>query len=236
MTPKSWFRRQQYHPGPLAWAVNPFWITRKELRRAIARYAPDLHGNLLDFGCGAKPYRELFSASTYVGCDVPTGGHNHKGEDIDVFFDGRRLPFPDSAFDSIFSSEVFEHVFDLQAVLGELSRVLRPGGRVLATVPFIWHEHEEPFDFARYTSFGLAAEFLRAGFRVLAQDRLGDTVTAVAQLAAAGIAGALPKSAALRLPLTAMAISPVLLLGAGASAVLRPSRRLYLNNVILAER
>lgn len=49
--------------------------------------------------------------------------------------DGARLPFADGSFDRIIASEVLEHVPDDLAVMAELHRVLRPGGRLAATVP-----------------------------------------------------------------------------------------------------
>ncbi|MFV0257883.1 MAG: methyltransferase domain-containing protein [Acidimicrobiales bacterium] len=49
--------------------------------------------------------------------------------------DGGRLPFPDGTFDRVVASEVLEHVPDDLGVMAELHRVLRPGGRLAATVP-----------------------------------------------------------------------------------------------------
>lgn len=47
---------------------------------------------------------------------------------VDIFYDGKKNPFDEGYFDSIFSSEVFEHVPDLVVILNELNRVLKQGG------------------------------------------------------------------------------------------------------------
>ena len=51
--------------------------------------------------------------------------------------------------------EVIEHVFNIDEVLTEIFRVLKPNGLFLGTLPFVCEEHEIPYDFARYSSYGI---------------------------------------------------------------------------------
>src|SRR5262245_61614066 len=86
---------------------NPFYFIRRALLEKVTQYAPQLNGKLLDFGCGSKPYQSLFTAtSEYIGLDYEGEGHSHKDEHVDVFYDGRHIPFANESFDSVFSSEV----------------------------------------------------------------------------------------------------------------------------------
>src|SRR6476646_7017983 len=118
------------------------FLIRNRLPRNIKVLAPRLTGKMMDFGCGQKPYRSLFSVDDYVGVDFENPGHPHLNESIDVFYDGKTLPFLDGQFDSIFSSEVFEHVFNIDDILKELNRVLKINGLILITCPFAFCEHE----------------------------------------------------------------------------------------------
>ena len=63
---------------------------------------------MLDFGCGSKPYKNLFKVKEYVGLDTEESGHNHRNEEIDVLYNGKQIPFVDNSFDSLFSSQVFK--------------------------------------------------------------------------------------------------------------------------------
>jgi len=92
------------------------------------------------------------------------------------------LPFENDSFDSIFSTEVFEHVFNLPEMLDELNRVLKPGGQMLITCPFAICEHEQPNDFARYTSFAIRHLLQQHGFEVVQQEKLGTAVQALWQM------------------------------------------------------
>lgn len=93
----------------------------------------------------------------YIGIDIEISGHDHSDSQIDLYYDGKNIPFADSSFDFVFASEVIEHVFNLDELLQEIVRVLRPNGYVGLTCPFVWPEHEQPYDYARYTSFALQA-------------------------------------------------------------------------------
>src|SRR5271170_7274206 len=97
----------EFNPG----ITYPAFLTRSRLLRGIGKYAPELKGRLMDFGCGTKPYRILFDVREYIGIDYENPGHPHLNEQIDVFYDGKHIPFADESFDSIFSSEVLEHLF-----------------------------------------------------------------------------------------------------------------------------
>jgi ubiquinone/menaquinone biosynthesis C-methylase UbiE len=139
----------EFNPG----LSHRFYFIRKGLLEAIRKHAPSLKGKLLDFGCGSKPYLLLFNVDEYIGLDFEKTGHDHSHEQIDVYYDGKTIPFKDDHFDSILCSEVAEHLFDLPAALGEMNRVLKKGGKLLLTCPFVWGEHEAPYDSARYTKF-----------------------------------------------------------------------------------
>jgi SAM-dependent methyltransferase len=136
----------------------------------------------MDFGCGSKPYKALFTVDEYIGVDFQNEGHPHDNEQIDVYYDGKRLPFNDAYFDSVLCSEVFEHIFNLDEVLKEINRVMKTGGKILITCPFTWNEHEVPFDFARYTRFALKDILERNGFRIIEFEKTGNFITTITQL------------------------------------------------------
>jgi len=168
----------EFDPG----ITFPSFLTRNRLLKSIGQYAPLLKGRLMDFGCGSKPYRSLFNVDEYIGLDFENPGHPHLNEQIDVFYDGKHIPFEDGSFDAVFTSEVFEHVFNLEEALKEINRVMKPGASILATCPFAICEHEVPNDFARYSSYGLRSLLERNGFEVVHQDKTGNSVEAVFQL------------------------------------------------------
>ena len=136
----------------------------------------------MDFGSGSKPYRSLFKVEEYVAVDFYNEGHPHDNEQIDIFYDGKQLPFSDSHFDSVLCSEVFEHIFNLEEILKEINRVMKPEGKILITCPFSWNEHEVPHDFARYTQFALHDILKRNGFQIINFQKTGNFITTITQL------------------------------------------------------
>jgi SAM-dependent methyltransferase len=197
---------------------------------------PHLTGEVLDVGCGRKPYEALVPASRYVGIDIDSPITRELGA-ADYFYDGRTLPFPAASFDGVLCSQVLEHVFTPESFLQEIRRVLRPGGRLVLTVPFAWDEHEQPHDFARYSSFGLRALLERNGFEVMRHEKSVADAGALAQLASAWLYK-VTRSRFRMLNLLAQLtlIAPVNVCGAIAGALLPRNEDFYLDNVVLARR
>ena len=77
---------------------------------------------------------------------------------------------------------MFEHVFNIDEVLAEIKRVLKPGGKMLISIPFAWNEHEVPYDFARYTSYGIRHILREVGFEVIDMHKTTTYVLAVCQM------------------------------------------------------
>jgi SAM-dependent methyltransferase len=233
---QTWRERQLFEPGPLGWLVNPFAIARAGLLRELRAFFPELRGEVLDVGCGRMPYRRFVAATRYVGMDVDSPVTRQLGV-ADVYYDGRTFPFADASFDGILCSQVLEHVFTPDAFAAEIYRVLRPGGRLVLAVPFVWDEHEQPWDFARYSSFGLRALLEKAGFEVVARRKSVTDGRVLVQLGAAWFYKATRSrhrllNAAAQLGI----IAPVTAIGSVLAALLPRNEDLYLDNIVLARK
>jgi SAM-dependent methyltransferase len=120
---------------------------------------------VLDAGAGDSPYRHLFGHCTYEAADVcerPEKAYAHVGYVCDL----TAIPVHDARYDFVLCTQVLEHVPRPLEVLQEFARVLKPGGRVWLSTPLAYEEHEVPYDFFRYTQYGLRSLFERAGLEV----------------------------------------------------------------------
>jgi SAM-dependent methyltransferase len=174
--------------GKVPYEFNPdiryyFYFVRRGLLKGISKHKHHLEGGrLMDFGCGSKPYKNIIDVKEYIGVDFDGEGHSHENEQIDVFYDGKTIPFPDNHFDAVLTTEVMEHVFEPDATLKEINRVMKPGAKILITCPFVFIEHEVPVDYARYTHFALKHLLEKNGFEVLVLDKAGNFITTLFQM------------------------------------------------------
>jgi SAM-dependent methyltransferase len=150
----------------------PVYLYRHPILKSIKKAATELNGNMLDVGCGKKPYKGILKYTKYTGIDVNTSPHLSPTDD--AIYDGKTIPFADSEFDSCICTEVLEHCVDPQKIVSEMARVLKPNGKLYATVPFVIEHHELPYDYTRFTRYGLINLFEKAGFDILwIEDRGG---------------------------------------------------------------
>lgn len=234
----GFYRKQLFNPNLLSIIINPFYIIRRALYQSIKAEALKIEGVVLDFGCGAKPYKALFtSAKEYIGLDIENEAHSHENEEVDVYYDGQTIPFDDKHFDAVFSSEVFEHVFDIEDVIKEIHRVLKPEGKILITVPFAWNEHEVPNDFGRYTSFGIRHLLEKNGFQLISLKKSGHFAAVIAQLIPLYIYELISsRNKYFNLLLNTIFIFPFTFLGLLISAILPRNKSLYFNNIVLLKK
>lgn len=141
-------------------------LINRIFERALLSTVQDIGnlGRLLDIGCGIKPYKEMLSpyVSAHVGVDHEETFHSK--DNVDLFGTAYEIPAEDASFDTALCSAVLEHLEEPEQALRECFRVLKPGGTAIYSVPFIWHLHEEPRDFYRYSKYGLAYLFGKVGF------------------------------------------------------------------------
>lgn len=141
------------------------WLAVKINNLSFKKNARFIKGRVVDLGCGFAPYKKdiLEVASEY--CGVDWAGTLHDKTNIDVFADlTRQLPLESDSADTVTSFQVMEHLPEPGFFLAECHRILKQGGYLFITVPFMWHMHEEPHDYFRYTRYGLEHLLKKNGF------------------------------------------------------------------------
>lgn len=125
---------------------------------------------VLDAGAGSSPYHDLFAHAHYESADhLP-----NKNEKVPTTYvcDLRQIPVAGDRYDFIVFNQVMEHLPDPSATLAELFRVMKPGGQMIFSAPLFYEEHEAPYDFYRYTRYGVQHLFQDCGFEIERLDWL----------------------------------------------------------------
>lgn len=140
------------------------WLTRDLVDLQVMPEIARLRGTVLDLGCGSRPYGKEISAvaDCYIGMDWTNSLHGARPDFIADL--SKPLPVLDQSVDWIVSFEVLEHVPEPGLMLAEAYRALRTGGALILTTPFQWWLHEAPWDFQRFTRYGLEYQLQKAGY------------------------------------------------------------------------
>lgn len=227
---------EQFNPRLIGIFTNPFYFARKGLYKHISELIHNLNGRVLDIGCGQKPYKALFSGGEYIGLEIDTP-ENRTTKKADYFYDGKTIPFENNSFDSLLSNQVFEHVFNPNEFLKELNRVLKMNGLLLMTIPFVWDEHEQPYDYARYSSFGIKHILMVCGFEVIEHRKSNKGIEVIFQLINDYIFKiTMTKNSYFNLFVTLVLMAPVNIVGLILSKILPTNNDLYLDNIVLSKK
>lgn len=231
---KRFHHAQQFRPSWYGVFINPFYISRKGLSDAIERHSKSLQGKLLDVGCGTKPYKSFFHVEAYIGLELESEKARSKSS-ADIYYDGNKFPFQSECFDSVLCNQVLEHVFNPTEFLAEVNRVLHKKGILLLTVPFLWDEHEQPNDYARYSSFGLRSLLEASGFKILKHEKITTDIRSLFQLINAYIYKIISsKSKILKHINTILMHSVITILGIVFNVFTPKNEDVYLDQIIIA--
>ncbi len=157
-----YFRVYDLFPAFLKSRINP-------LEEAVSRFVAEAaevgpRAVIVDAGAGQSRFAELFRGQFYVALDFGRGddGWNYSG--LDVVGDLQHLPLKEDCAAAVINTQVLEHLPEPGRALQEMHRILEPGGRLFLTAPQGWHEHQQPHDYYRFTSFALERLLAGAGF------------------------------------------------------------------------
>ena len=125
---------------------------------------------LLDSGAGDAKYKPFFPESKYIALDSGLREMGH--ENLDILADIYSIPLKDESIDVILSTKVLEHVTEPKLILAESFRVLKNAGELFMTVPLGEGLHMRPYNYLRYTNFGLECLFESVGFEVISIEPL----------------------------------------------------------------
>lgn len=232
---KSYFE-QRFEPGFVGLCTNPFYIARTGLFRAIQKHAAHVQGRVLDVGCGTQPYRKLYGSTEYIGLEIDSPATRRAGH-ADFFYDGATFPFESDSFDSVVCNQVLEHVFNPREFLLEIHRVLRDNGHFALSVPFCWDEHEQPNDYARYSSFGIRHLLETSGFSIVDHRKTAQDASTLFQLLICYLYKKVnPSNIYLNVVYSIAVYFPITLAGVVFGSLLPSNPDLYLDNVLLVRK
>jgi ubiquinone/menaquinone biosynthesis C-methylase UbiE len=164
------------------------YYVRRSILQALEVNLVKFQGVVLDVGCGIMPYRDLIlkrnkSVTSYIGLDFENSlDPEYALGKPDLFWKGDVIPMEDNSVEIVLATELFEHCQEPEKVMIEILRVLKPGGVLFLTVPFLWNLHLVPYDEYRFTPFSLNRHLINSGFVDVKLKALGGLDASLAQM------------------------------------------------------
>jgi ubiquinone/menaquinone biosynthesis C-methylase UbiE len=230
-------QKEKFHPSIIGFFINHNFLIRRKIRKAILKNSYLLKGSMLDFGCGTKPYKDFFvNCQEYIGVDYKIEGREEKQKEVDVFYDGKTIPFENGKFDSLLCTEVLEHVFNIEELLKEFNRVIKIDGNAIITTPFMWEEHEMPYDYARYTTPALIDLYSKNGFEIVNNYKTGNYIELIYQFKLNYIKNILPNNKIIKHSLLLPFTIIYNFFGVIFGCILPNDQTAYFNNVFILKK
>jgi len=147
------------------WRKSNFIFFSKKLGNRPASH------KLIDLGAGELQFKDIFYNFDYLGIDFK------KYPGVSLVADlTKSIPLPDGSADIVTLSNTLEHIPNPDNLIKECKRILRKGGIIVGTVPFLLGVHQEPYDFNRYTFYQLEKFLKDSGFSEISIEPLGSII------------------------------------------------------------
>ena len=171
---RSWWQRMRSAPAG-RWAVWKFnWLANHKIVAALERAREHARGDLLDVGCGSKPFAPVFAGRIrrYWGTDLASSRYLGQARP-DAFADATAQPFRDGSFDTVLGLSMLTYLPEPLRMVNEARRVLRPGGVLILEFTQMVPLHDEPHDYFRFTRYGAKWLLEQAGLEPIAFIPIG---------------------------------------------------------------
>jgi SAM-dependent methyltransferase len=150
--------------------IHPQFYMKRYTSTAIDLAREYSKGLLLDIGCGRMPYKStlLPFVDKYVGLDHPETAKLYKGKDKpDIFADATKIPLKNGSCNTVLCLQVIEHLPEPNEAIKEISRLLSKDGYLILSTIQSYPIHDEPYDYFRYTKYGLRALVENNGLKLI---------------------------------------------------------------------
>ncbi|MBT1070970.1 class I SAM-dependent methyltransferase [Pelotalea chapellei] len=155
--------------------INEDFTTRSKIRdigrwnvtsfvAEVANNLPD-NATVLDAGAGECVYKRFFDHCNYKAIDLAVGESRWNYTNLDYIGPLHDMPIESGTFDAVLCTQVLEHLEWPRESVREMYRVLKPDGKLYMTVPMAHPVHQAPYDFFRFTSFGIVSICKHSGFQ-----------------------------------------------------------------------
>jgi len=148
------------------WKFN--WLANHKIIAALEHVRRHARGELLDIGCGSKPFAPLFAGQVkrYWGSDLRASRYLGSARP-DAFATAEAQPFRSGSFDTVLGLSMLTYLSEPGRMLSEAHRVLKPGGMLILEFTQMVPLHDEPHDYFRFTRYGAEVLLQKAGFEML---------------------------------------------------------------------
>jgi SAM-dependent methyltransferase len=145
------------------WKFN--WLANHKILAALERVRPHARGELLDVGCGSRPFAHVFAGrvSRYRGTDLRASRYLGAAPP-DAFATAEAQPFRDGSFDTVLGLSMLTYLPHPARLIAEARRLLRPGGMLILEFTQMVPLHDEPHDYFRFTRYGAELLLREGGF------------------------------------------------------------------------
>ena len=162
---------------------HPQWIALREDKRTLLDVNNYAEGRVVDIGCGQKLAKRVLSdGCEYIGLDYLQTAGEWYGTYPDVYGDAQQLPFLRASTNTVLLLDVLEHLPSPKSCITEILRILKPKGKLIIQVPFMYPLHDAPLDFHRWTEFGLERLFKEHDLEQLEKKPMGAPIESAALL------------------------------------------------------
>ncbi|RDX35488.1 SAM-dependent methyltransferase [Arcobacter sp. HD9-500m-PIT-SAG03] len=171
---------------PDVYMTNISYLNNKQLKKSILTSVKYIYGKCIDIGSGCSPYKKfiLNNVSEFISVDKGSV-HKHMFQTSQEKFidaDLKDLPFENNSLDTIILTQVLEHIDEPFKALVEIKRVIKKDGIIILSVPFIYQAHATPYDYFRFSEYGLKKICQDYNFEILEfhhQGYLGTTLISI---------------------------------------------------------